>query len=231
MNSPAAPIRLLRAGARRLLRRRRLCTESSTSDSKVYTRGQGTAAGGWQLPSSDSDSDSSAAASADVVRVVLVEPCIPGNVGTTARTCAASGVPLHLVEPLGFEITDKRLKRAGLDYWDQVCASTHPEGWQAFVEGHARPRGGRIVAFSSREEDGGVASCFTDVAYEPGDWLCFGSEPSGLPADFVRAADVVVAIPQVQVHVRSLNLAVATGIGLYEALRQLRGGGRPGPGG
>ena len=110
----------------------------------------------------------------DDVRLVLVEPCIPGNVGTTARTCAASMVPLHLVGPLGFEVTDKRLKRAGLDYWKYVCASTHVDGWEQFMS-DARSQGGRVVAFSLRDGNGAVPDRHTDVRFERGDWLCFGS--------------------------------------------------------
>jgi len=87
----------------------------------------GTAANNWSLPTSSSGGGRSGA-----VRVALIESCIPGNAGTTARTCAAAGVELHLVEPLGFEITDKRLKRAGLDYWQHVHARTHAD-CQAFV--------------------------------------------------------------------------------------------------
>ena len=194
-----------------------LSTAISPGEDAHRTR-PGRAAGGWQLESHSTADQSS------LLRVVLVSPQIPGNAGTTARTCAASAVPLHLVEPLGFEISDKRLKRAGLDYWDSVCAQVHTD-WPAFSDS-AREAGGRVIAFSNRAAPGRPAPLrHYDLAYEPGDWLCFGSEPDGLPDEFIEeAADVVVSIPQVeQAHVRSLNLAVAVGIGTYEALRQLRG--------
>ena len=110
--------------------------------------------------------------------VVLVTPQIPGNTGTIARTCAAARVPLHLVGPLGFDLTDAQLKRAGLDYWNSVCVRVHDD-WDAF---HAYWRDvlgapGRLVAFSKF----GARPHAEEGAYKSGDWLLFGAETTGLP--------------------------------------------------
>lgn len=110
--------------------------------------------------------------------VVLVTPQIPGNTGTIARTCAAARVPLHLVGPLGFDLTDAQLKRAGLDYWNSVCVRVHDD-WDAF---HAYWRDvlgapGRLVAFSKF----GARPHAEEGAYRSGDWLLFGAETTGLP--------------------------------------------------
>ena len=155
--------------------------------------------------------------------VVLVTPQIPGNTGTIARTCAASRVPLHLVGPLGFDLTDSQLKRAGLDYWNSVCVRVHDD-WDAF---HVYWRDtlkspGRLVAFSKF----GARPHAEEGAYEPGDWLLFGAETTGLPDaahDACAASGGIRRIPIDEEHVRSLNLAVSAGIGVYEALRQIDG--------
>ena len=146
------------------------------------------------------------------MHVVLVEPEIPPNTGSVARICAATGSPLHLIEPLGFQLTDATLKRAGLDYWDHVQLHRHPS-WQAFLD-DIRPS--RFFLFSTA----GRRSHF-DVAFEPGDCLVFGNESKGLPEDLLREwPDRVIGIPQRTDRVRSLNLANSVGIALYEALRQ-----------
>ena len=150
-------------------------------------------------------------------------PQIPGNTGTIARTCAASRVPLHLVGPLGFDLTDSQLKRAGLDYWNSVCVRVHDD-WDAF---HVYWRDtlkspGRLVAFSKF----GARPHAEEGAYEPGDWLLFGAETTGLPDaahDACAASGGIRRIPIDEEHVRSLNLAVSAGIGVYEALRQIDG--------
>ena len=154
--------------------------------------------------------------------VVLVCPQIPGNTGTIARTCAATQVPLHLVGPLGFELDDTRLKRAGLDYWQSVCVKVH-ESYEAFyrywkeIEESKR---GRLVAFS---EFGGKSHC-AKGAYKPGDWLLFGSEVDGLPENAHKHCEATGGIRRIPIdeeHVRSLNLSVSVGVGVYEALRQI----------
>lgn len=145
-------------------------------------------------------------------RVVLVEPEIPPNTGNIARLCAATGAPLHLVGPLGFRLTDARLKRAGLDYWDSVTLARHA----GFDEFRAAFPSARCLFFSARGE-----RPYTAARYRPGDALVFGSETKGLPAELLEAnRDSVLAIPIRTDLVRSLNLATAVGIVLYEALRQ-----------
>lgn len=145
-------------------------------------------------------------------RIVLVEPEIPSNTGNISRLCAGAGSPLHLVGTLGFRISDKDVKRAGLDYWDSVKLSRHAS-YEAFISEVAPPR---VFMFSTRG-----ARSYLDVRYQPGDALVFGSETSGLPAELVRAnEDHVLCIPLQPSAVRSLNLSNAVAVVLYEALRQ-----------
>jgi tRNA (cytidine/uridine-2'-O-)-methyltransferase len=147
------------------------------------------------------------------VHVVLVAPEIPQNTGSIGRLCVATGATLHLIEPLGFEISDRQLRRAGLDYWPHVDLVRH-RSWEAFLE--ARPPG-RLLGFSAR-----TSRPYTTVRYRDDDLLVFGGESRGLAAA-VRAAlaDATFGIPIASEHVRSLNLATAVAVVLYEALRQL----------
>jgi tRNA (cytidine/uridine-2'-O-)-methyltransferase len=149
------------------------------------------------------------------VHLVLVAPEIPQNTGSIGRLCVATGTTLHLVEPLGFVIDDKHLRRAGLDYWPHVDLVRHAS-WAAFLA--ARPPG-RLLCFSARS-----ARPYTAVAYRADDLLVFGGESRGLPRE-VRAAhaDDTYGIPIRSPHVRSLNLATAAAVVLYEALRQQGG--------
>jgi tRNA (cytidine/uridine-2'-O-)-methyltransferase len=148
------------------------------------------------------------------LHVALVEPQIPPNTGNIARLCAATGSALHLVEPLGFSLADPDLKRAGLDYWDAVDLWVHPD-WAAFV---ATVRPERCLYFSTRG-----ARLFWEAPYRDGSVLVFGREDLGLPADLLeRHAGSVYRIPTLEA-VRSLNLATAAGIVVYEALRRLAG--------
>jgi tRNA (cytidine/uridine-2'-O-)-methyltransferase len=146
------------------------------------------------------------------MRVVLVEPEIPPNTGSIGRLCAATDTPLHLVGRLGFTIDDKHLRRAGLDYWPHVRLQRHDD-WAAFAA--AIP--GRRLGFSARAE-----RPYTAIDFEADDVLVFGGETRGLPAA-VRAtlAPHLYRIPIASPHVRSLNLANAVAVVLYEALRQL----------
>eukprot|EP00891_Asterochloris_glomerata_P005066 jgi/Astpho2/5066/fgenesh1_pm.00071_%23_12_t len=151
------------------------------------------------------------------LQVLLVGPEIPQNAGNIARTCAATSVGLHLVKPLGFEITDRKLKRAGLDYWPFVVVHVH-DSWQAFSRFYAElPAPKRLIGYSKFAED----VYWAPNLYRPGDWLMFGAETSGLPQEAKDATDAYVKIPMVETHVRSLNLATSVGIGLFEAMRQL----------
>ena len=144
------------------------------------------------------------------LHLALVEPEIPPNAGNIARLCAATGCALHLVEPLGFSIADRDLKRAGLDYWDRVALVVHPS-LAAFLEATAsRSR----WFFSTRG-----AQSFAGIAYATGDVLVFGKETQGLPAALLaRYPDRVLRIPMREGGVRSINLSTAVGVAAYEAL-------------
>jgi len=144
---------------------------------------------------------------------VLVNPQIPPNTGNIARTCAATQSPLHLVGPLGFDISHKAVKRAGLDYWDYV--EMHYYKTFEIFEEQVTPNS-RWIGFSKR---GAVR--YTDFQFQENDWLLFGSETEGLPDSILQRCHVPVYIPMSTAHVRSLNLATAVAIGLYEARRQL----------
>lgn len=157
------------------------------------------------------------------LHLVLVNPQIPQNAGNIARSCAATEVALHLVGPLGFELDDVKLRRAGLDYWHSVAVKVHTdwETFHQFFQELAGPK--RLVAFSKLGR-----KHYAGFAYHPGDWLLFGAETTGLPDEAhvasVESGGGVVKIPMKNYkHVRSLNLATSVGIGLFEALRQLDG--------
>lgn len=147
-------------------------------------------------------------------QIVLIHPQIPPNTGNIARTCAATGTELHLVGPLGFEISDRYLKRAGLDYWPFVKLHYHLS-LSNFQLVHQQ-RGGRWIGFSAS----GCCS-YVNFSFQADDWLLFGSETTGLPKDVLAACDESVYIPMTQPGVRSLNLSVSVAIGLFEARRQL----------
>lgn len=147
------------------------------------------------------------------MRVVLYEPEIPPNTGSVARLCAATLTPLHLIEPLGFKIDDKHLKRAGLDYWKFVDLHVH-QSWDDFMARHAPQR---LLYFSKKAE-----RSYTEVRYEDNDYLVFGPETRGLPESMMAAsAASCYRIPMIGTGVRSLNLSNAVSIVLYEGLRQL----------
>ena len=146
---------------------------------------------------------------------MLVAPQIPPNTGNVARTCAVTGSRLHLVGPLGFSLAEKDLRRAGLDYWASVDPAVYP-AWPDFELRALQGRTERLHLFTGRAE----RSLF-DVRFAPGDFLVFGSEQLGLPPALLTAwPERCVGIPLVPGQ-RSLNLATAVGIGVYEALRQL----------
>lgn len=146
--------------------------------------------------------------------IVLVEPQIPQNTGSIARTCAATDTPLHLIEPLGFEITEKAVRRAGLDYWPYVKLSQH-KTWDEYLT-QTKPRA--IWLFSKFGE-----RLYTDAQFGPTDALVFGSETKGLGEAFLSTfpREQILRIPIVTDYVRSLNLSNAVSIALYEARRQL----------
>jgi tRNA (cytidine/uridine-2'-O-)-methyltransferase len=146
--------------------------------------------------------------------LVLVAPQIPPNTGNVARLCAVTGCRLILVEPLGFSIADRELKRAGLDYWDKVFLKLYPS-FDAYREEYPQAR---RVLFSARAE-----KSLYEVQFAPGDHLLFGSETSGLPPEVLSAdpAEGELASIPVLPQRRSLNLSTAVGIATYEALRQV----------
>ena len=145
------------------------------------------------------------------LNVVLVEPEIPQNTGNIARTCACTGARLHLVAPLGFQVTSRNMKRAGCDYWDQVDV-THWPCLQAFLDEHGNDQ---LRLFTGQS-----FTHYTDVSYDDNSYLVFGRESAGLPQDFIDTyRDSCVRIPM-RDGLRSLNLSNAVAIGVYEALRQ-----------
>lgn len=147
------------------------------------------------------------------LNIVLVEPEIPPNTGNIARLCAATGTRLHLIEPLGFQLTSKAMKRAGLDYWDSVDISRHVN-FEAFIESE---QPARMFFFSTSGPKN-----YTEESFQPGDYLVFGSEGKGLSLDLLaQYQDQILNIPMMLDHVRSLNLSNCASIVLYEALRQL----------
>lgn len=149
------------------------------------------------------------------MRVVLVHPEIPPNTGAIARTCAATETELHLVEPLGFEISDRYLKRAGLDYWPYVNLTIH-KSWEEFLD-FVADQPGRLIAFSTRGQSG-----YWDLNYTAEDWLVYGKETAGLSNEMIQQCETCVSIPMTQPKVRSLNLSVSVAVGLFEAQRQVK---------
>lgn len=150
-----------------------------------------------------------------MLKVVLIHPQIPPNTGNIARTCAAMNTELHLVGPLGFEISDRYLKRAGLDYWPYVKLHYHPtlQDFHRF----SQPLPGRQIGFDTT----GVGN-YVELDYHADDWLLFGHEIDGLPESVLAACHATAYIPMRQPAVRSLNLSVSVAIAMFEALRQLK---------
>ena len=144
--------------------------------------------------------------------VVLVEPEIPPNTGTTARLCGATDTILHLVKPLGFSTDDKHLKRAGLDYWEYIKIVY----WENFDDFLTKQDEKKLYFFTKK-----TGKPYTEAEFKPGDFLIFGKETKGLPEEVIRLyKDRCYTIPMSNPKIRSLNLANAAGIVLYEALRQ-----------
>ena len=142
--------------------------------------------------------------------IVLVEPEIPPNTGNIARLCSATNTKLHLVHPLGFKITDKELKRAGLDYWHLLDVKEY-ENWEDFYLKHKEEK---LWFISTRGEKN-----IWDIEFSPGDYLIFGSETKGLSEEILNLnKNSVISIPM-NGKTRSLNLSTAVGIVLYEAIR------------
>lgn len=149
-----------------------------------------------------------------ILHVALIEPDIAPNVGTIARLCAATGIRLHLIGRLGFRLTDKALRRAGLDYWQHVDVLQHLT-WEDFLQS-TQPN--NIFAFSARGNE-----LYTSIHFEHNDCLLFGSETQGLPDSLLKGEAAIPSyrIPMPSGKVRCLNVALSVGIVVYEAIRQL----------
>ncbi len=145
------------------------------------------------------------------LNIVLVEPEIPQNTGNIARTCAATGARLHLVEPMGFTVDDKKLKRSGLDYW-YLLDITYYKNLDDFFE---RNKDGKFFYFSTK-----ARHTYAEIEYPDKAYLVFGKETAGLPEELLlKNKDTTVRIPMIG-EARSLNLSNSVAIGVYEALRQ-----------
>ena len=147
----------------------------------------------------------------NALNIVLLEPEIPQNTGNIARTCAATGASLHLIEPMGFTVTDAKLKRAGLDYWNKLDI-TYYKDIEDFYE---RTKGGEYFYFSTK-----APRCYTDIAYPNPCYLIFGKESAGIPESILKKnLERTVRIPM-RDGLRSLNLSNSAAIAVYEVLRQ-----------
>ena len=146
-----------------------------------------------------------------MLNIVLLEPEIPANTGNIGRTCAAAGARLHLIEPLGFSLSEKALKRAGMDYWKSLDVTTYID-YQDFLD---RNPGAKIYMATTKAQ-----KVYTEAAYEPDCYIMFGKESAGIPEEIlVENKENCVRIPMIG-DIRSLNLGNSAAIILYEALRQ-----------
>lgn len=146
-----------------------------------------------------------------MINIVLLEPEIPSNTGNIGRTCVAAGARLHLIEPLGFMLNEKALRRAGMDYWKDLDVTTYID-YQDFLE---KNPGARIYMATTKAE-----KIYTEVSYEPDCYIMFGKESAGIPEEIlIENRENCVRIPMMQ-ETRSLNLGNSAAIVLYEALRQ-----------
>lgn len=146
-----------------------------------------------------------------MLNIVLFEPEIPANTGNIGRTCVATNTRLHLIEPLGFRLNEKAIKRAGMDYWDDLDVTTYID-FQDFME---KNPGAKIYMATTK-----APNVYTDVNYEPDCYIMFGKESAGIPEEILKAnPDTCVRIPMIG-ETRSLNLSNSVAIVLYEALRQ-----------
>ena len=148
-----------------------------------------------------------------MINIVLLEPEIPANTGNIGRTCCATGSRLHLIEPLGFQISDKMLKRAGMDYWDKLDVTVY-ECYEDFLEKNPQAVGNMFMATTKAHQT------YTDVSYPEDAYIMFGKESAGIPEEIlVNNEENAIRIPMNH-NIRSLNLSNSVAIVLYEALRQ-----------
>lgn len=148
-----------------------------------------------------------------MLNIVLLEPEMPANTGNIGRTCVATGSRLHLIEPLGFKINEKALKRAGLDYWDSLDVTVY-DSYPDFLEKNPEARNRLYMATTKGP------NVYTEVNYEPDAYIMFGKESAGIPEEIlVEHQETAIRIPMIG-DIRSLNLSNSVAIVLYEALRQ-----------
>ena len=146
-----------------------------------------------------------------MLNIVLHEPEMPANTGNIGRTCVAAGARLHLIEPLGFKLNEKMLKRAGLDYWDKLDVTVYDD----YADFQKKNPGAKIYMATTKAQ-----KTYCDVSYEDDCYIMFGKESAGIPEDIlVNHQDTCVRIPMIG-DIRSLNLSNSVAIVLYEALRQ-----------
>ncbi len=146
-----------------------------------------------------------------MIGIVLHQPEIPSNTGNIGRTCVATGASLHLIDPLGFQLTEKNLKRAGMDYWPRLSVSRYIN-YEDFISRHE----GRKIWYATTK----ARQTYADVSIGPDDFIMFGKESAGIPEEILAAhPDDCIRIPMLEGE-RSLNLANSVAIVLYEALRQ-----------
>ncbi|MCI8502797.1 MAG: tRNA (cytidine(34)-2'-O)-methyltransferase [Dorea sp.] len=146
-----------------------------------------------------------------MINIVLLEPEIPANTGNIGRTCVAAGARLHLIEPLGFRLDEKSLRRAGMDYWNQLDVTTYID-YKDFLE---KNPGAKVYMATTKAQ-----KLYTEVAYEPDCYIMFGKESAGIPEEIlVSHKEACIRIPMAG-QIRSLNLGNSAAIVLYEALRQ-----------
>ena len=145
------------------------------------------------------------------LNIVLFEPEIPANTGNIGRTCVATGTKLHLIEPLGFKLNDKTVKRAGMDYWQHLDVTRYDD-WEDFLERNPHAK----IYFATTK----AKHVYTEVEYEPDAYIMFGKESAGIPEEIlVKYPEQCIRIPMIG-ETRSLNLSNSVAIVLYEALRQ-----------
>ena len=149
-----------------------------------------------------------------MIDVILYQPEIPQNTGNIGRLCAFTSCRLHLIHPLGFKITDKNLRRAGMDYWKYLDVIEH-QNWDSFVRSSRRPKNIFLLSTHAKKS-------IWDATFQAGDGLLFGNEGGGAPAKVHQwVGDLRFTIPKYSPDLRSLNLAVSVGISVYEAIRQI----------
>ena len=149
-----------------------------------------------------------------MIDVILYQPEIPQNTGNIGRLCAFTSCRLHLIHPLGFKITDKNLRRAGMDYWKSLDVIEH-QNWDSFLRSSRRPKNIFLLSTHANKS-------IWDATFQAGDGLLFGNEGGGAPAKIHQwVGDRRLTIPKYSPDLRSLNLAVSVGISVYEAIRQI----------